>query len=549
MSGESKELDTGAIDANAAGGGPVTVRLPEQRHGSGSTGVNGAAKPSSADPVLDADPNTEPNTRLRQATPYLTAGVAFTLCALISVLRYERRASMSWDLGIFTQAVRAYAHFQAPMVNIRGQNLDLLGDHWHPILMLLGPVFRLFPSPITLLLAQAFLLGLAAVPLTRTAMDLLGPRQGAAIGIAYGLSWGVVQAANFDFHEVAFAVPALAFSLCAYIRGEHRKTVLWALPLLFVKEDLALLVPIIIAMVVARTRLRGRVAYQGAAIGFGVAVGAMLLSLLVKVVIPHFNPDGVYLYWNEGGCLDPARHAGVGRLMTCVPGQFLDGIGVKERTVLMTLLPVAFVALRSPLVLLAVPCLVARFVNVGPAYWGTDFHYSVIPMVVVFAAAVHGLALMKQSREATAGRRPPRKQTWLRAIGDAQLKHGAVAMLAIAAALTQSFPLQDLLHHETWLPDGHVAAIKRGEAAVPSGVTVETTVTMLPALAARTEALWIGNPNIVEPPEYEAFDIDRDGWNAEPTAADFVRSRHPGYAYEPVFADTKNNVYVFKRTG
>ncbi|MFL6109835.1 MAG: DUF2079 domain-containing protein, partial [Catenulispora sp.] len=416
---------------------------------------------------------------------------------------------------------------------------------------LLGPLFRVFPSPITLLLAQSFLLALAAVPLTRTAMDLVGRRQGYAIGIAYGLSWGVVQAANFDFHEVAFAVPALAFSLCAYIRGEYRKAVLWALPLLFVKEDLALLVPIIVAMVVARTRLRGRLTRQGATLGLGIAVGALLLSLLVRVVIPHFNPDGVYLYWNEGGCLDPEQHAGLGRLLTCVPHQFVDGIGDKGRTILMTLLPVAFIALRSPLVLLAVPALLARFINVGPAYWGTDFHYSVVPTVIVFAAAIHGLVLMKQSREAAPGRRSPRPRppgAWLHELGDAQLKHGAVAMLAVAAALTQAFPLQDLWHHETWFPDEHAVAVKRAEAAVPSGVTVETTVTMLPALAARTAALWIGNTNIVDPPDYEAFDIDRSGWNGQTSALDFVRARHPGYDYQQVFADPKNNVYVYRRT-
>ncbi|GAA1977833.1 DUF2079 domain-containing protein [Catenulispora subtropica] len=568
MPGESKALDTGSIPTNGeAAGLPLAVHLPEPRH------EYEPPQPPANGTVTDA--GIQPGRsnllgrRLRSAAPWLISAGAFFIYSLISVLRYERRESMSWDLGIFTQAVRAYAHFQAPMVNIRGQNLDLLGDHWHPILMLLGPVFRVFPSPITLLVAQSFLLALAAVPLTRTAMDLLGPRQGSAIGIAYGLSWGVVQAANFDFHEVAFAVPALAFSLCAYIRRDDARTVLWSLPLLFVKEDLALLVPVIIAMVVARTRLRGRAGYQGAAIGVGVACGALLTSFLVKVVIPHFNPDNAYLYWKEGGCLDPGQHAGLGRLMTCVPGQLLDGLGVKERTILLTLLPVAFVAVRSPLVLLAVPAMLARFVNVGSAYWGTDFHYSVIPMVIVFAAAVHGLVLMKESREAAARRQASRKpqdqhriqappqpsrrsgspvQGWLRAVGDAQLKHGAVAMLAVAAALTQSFPLQDLWHHETWFPDAHVAAVKRGEAAVPSGVTVETTVTMLPALAARTEALWIGNPNIVEPPEYEAFDIDRAGWNGQPSALDFVRSRHPGYGYEQVFADAANNVYVFRRT-
>lgn len=577
MPGESKALDAEPIIANGEPGqtplGPpsLAVRLPEPRHELLAPGTQPVAQPaatlaanppgeSATEPTTDPAPapETTPAPQRNETpnpAPWLIASGAFFLYALLSVLRYERRESMSWDLGIFTQAVRAYAHFQAPMVNIRGQNLNLLGDHWHPILMLLGPVFRVFPSPITLLVAQSFLLALAAVPLTRTAMDLVGPRQGYAVGVAYGLSWGVVQAANFDFHEVAFAVPALAFSLCAYIRGEYRKTVLWALPLLFVKEDLALLTPVIIAMVVARTRFRGHPGRRGAVLGLGVAVGALLLSLLVKVVIPHFNPDGVYLYWKDGGCLDPDQHAGVGRLLTCVPKQLLDGVGVKERTLLMTLLPVAFIALRSPLVLLAVPALLARFVNVEPSYWGTDFHYSVIPTVVVFAAAVHGLVLMKQSREA-ADRRgkplpsllPARPAAGLRSLGDAQLKHGAVAMLAVGAALTQSFPLQDLWHHETWFPSAHVAAIKRAEAGVPSGVTVETTVTMLPALAARTEALWIGNPNVLEPPEYEAFDIDRGGWNGQASALAFVRARHPGYDYEQVFADTAENVYVFKRT-
>ena len=529
MPGESKALDTGLSSGNAI------------------------ANSSIEDPQGDLPGRTvtEPPRKAARAAPWLIASGAFVLYALLAILRYERRESMSWDLGIFTEAVRDYAHFQAPMVGIRGQNMNLLGDHWHPILMLLGPFFRVFPSPVTLLVAQSVLLALAAVPLTRTAIDFVGRHQGYAIGIAYGLSWGVVQAANFDFHEVAFAVPAIAFSLCAYIRGENLKTILWALPLLFVKEDLALLVPIIIAMVVARTRFPGRSVAQGGVIACGVALGILTTSFLVKVVIPHFNPNGIYEYWNEGGCLDPKLHTGVGKLLTCVPQQFVNGLGDKESTVLMTLLPVAFIALRSPLALLAVPALVARFVNVMPSYWGTNFHYSVVPMVVVFAAAVHGLILMRESRERDAAnpRGAPESRTWLRTIGDAQLKHGAVAMLAVAAALTQSFPLQDLLHHQTWFPNARAKAIKRAEAAVPPGVTVETTVEMLPALAARDQALWIGNANIIVPPDYVAFDIDRFGWGGQPSALDFVLSRHPGYSYQEVFADRVNNVFVFKRTG
>ena len=42
---------------------------------------------------------------------------------------------------------------------------------------------------------------------------------------------------DFDFHEIALAVPLLAFSLSALVRGRVRAAALWALPLVFVKED------------------------------------------------------------------------------------------------------------------------------------------------------------------------------------------------------------------------------------------------------------------------------------------------------------------------
>jgi uncharacterized membrane protein len=46
---------------------------------------------------------------------------------------------------------------------------------------------------------------------TRAAGRALGRGKGLAVGVAYGLSWGLQRAVDFDFHEVAFAVPLLAF--------------------------------------------------------------------------------------------------------------------------------------------------------------------------------------------------------------------------------------------------------------------------------------------------------------------------------------------------
>jgi hypothetical protein len=112
--------------------------------------------------------------------------------------------------------VRGYAGLGAPLAPLKGPGVHLLGDHFHPILILLAPIYRLFPSPLTLLIVQAALLALSAVPMTRLAVARFGTRGGLAIGTAYGLSWSIQQAAGFDFHEICFAVPLLAFSSSAW---------------------------------------------------------------------------------------------------------------------------------------------------------------------------------------------------------------------------------------------------------------------------------------------------------------------------------------------
>ena len=112
----------------------------------------------------------------------------------------------------------------------------LFGDHFHPIVALIAPFFRVFPTPVTLLVAQALLAAVSVIPVSRAAAAKLGTGAGRAIGLAYGFSWGLQQLVNFDFHEIAFAVPLLACSLSALVRANAGRGA-WALPLVFVEED------------------------------------------------------------------------------------------------------------------------------------------------------------------------------------------------------------------------------------------------------------------------------------------------------------------------
>lgn len=70
-----------------------------------------------------------------------------------------------FDLGIFEQAVRSYSHGQLPVSELKGPGFPLLGDHFSPVLATLVPFYRLWSSPILLLVAQAALFAVAVVPL------------------------------------------------------------------------------------------------------------------------------------------------------------------------------------------------------------------------------------------------------------------------------------------------------------------------------------------------------------------------------------------------
>ncbi|MET7440268.1 DUF2079 domain-containing protein [Streptomyces sp. NPDC005568] len=100
---------------------------------------------------------------------WLLAGLLFTLYTALSVRTHHRMLTTGYDLGIFEQAVRSYAHGHLPVSEVKGSGFPLLGDHFSPVLALIAPVYRLWPTAETLLVVQSALLSVAVVPLMRRA--------------------------------------------------------------------------------------------------------------------------------------------------------------------------------------------------------------------------------------------------------------------------------------------------------------------------------------------------------------------------------------------
>ena len=356
-----------------------------------------------------------PSPRAAGADPvtWVIAAAMFAAYAVISLSRLVLLNPTSWDLGIYTEYVKQYAYLSAPIVDIRAPGFNLLGDHFQPIVAVLAPFFRVFPSAATLLIAQALLAAASVFPVSQLAREKLGTGPGRAIAFAYGFSWGLQQLAEFDFHEIAFAVPLLAFSLCALARGRIKAAVWWALPLVFVKEDQGFTVAAIgIYLIVAglRATVPGPAA-QGDPDGRGrMAAGQLLLTwgfawsfVAIGVIIPHFNPAHAYQYWTDGGVLAPGGHPSVFGLVRQL-GHAWPG---KLQTVVMLALPTAFIALRSPLILIAVPSLMLRFIATDSSFWGTYWHYNATLMPVIFVAAIDAMARIGTAMDADAAAAGP----------------------------------------------------------------------------------------------------------------------------------------------
>ena len=534
-------------------------------------------------------PRAERTRSVAYADPvtWATAIAVLGAYSAISLSRLIQLNPSSWDLGIFTEYVKQYADLKAPIVDIRASGFNLLGDHFQPIVAVLAPVFRVFPSAATLLIAQALLAAASVFAVSQVAREKLGTGPGRAVAIAYGFSWGLQQMANFDFHEIAFAVPLLAFSLSALARGRTRTAVLWALPLVLVKEDQGFTVAAIgLYIVLSGLRMpvpdpepaaplatppatadvraedamtgdleadrqpamhpepaaspppydRGRI-LSGQFLLFW---GFTWSFIAIAVIIPHFNPTHQYDYWSDGGVLAPGGDPSLFGLIS----QFMHAWPDKLQTLLMLLLPTAFIALRSPIALIAVPSLLLRFLSTDSSFWGTVWHYNATVMPILFVAAVDAIARIRAGTDPAdgTGRRGPR-----RALLAGAERYGPAMMLAIAVPLAFQFPLNNLWNAQTYRVSSHVESADAAMARVPSGVTVQATLDLLAPLAARDDVFWMGNAgNPVT--QYIVFDgVNSDYSPAVSNVPAFIAQLYPHDVYTLIFDD--GGVYVFRRTG
>ncbi len=335
----------------------------------------------------------------------------------LSILRHEAFATGRFDLGNMTQAVWATAHgHPLAVTSLEGEQFVRLGAHADPILVLLAPLWWLWPSPSMLLAVQAVLLALGALPVFWLARKHLAS-DWAALGLALAflllpaLQWMTLS----EFHPVALATPLLLFAL--WYLDEERLAPFLACAFLAIatKEHVGLAIAGLgVWYALSRRRL-----LPGLAIALaGIAVAAVT----VGVVIPSFRPEGAAAFASR---YDEVGGSPLGVLRTAVSepgvllGQAFDGRTFGYLAALV--LPLAGLCLAAPLVLVAaLPELALNVLSATPTQTSIHFHYAATVLPALAGAAVFGTARLARGLPRRAER---------------------LALLVLAAALVSNYVL------------------------------------------------------------------------------------------------------------
>lgn len=406
-----------------------------------------------------------------------TMVLCFVVCAGRSLQVWSQLHLGGFDVGIFDQGIRDYAHFRLPVSEMKNvhhnfpPDYSLLGDHFSPILALLAPLYWIWSDPRVLLLAQAALFA-TGVPLVRRIARRSFADLRVAVpterlvdltGLVYATGWPLMSAAGAGFHEVAFAVPFTLLLLDAAATRRYRLAGLAALLLCLCKEDLGLIVGVFGLVLLLRAWRAGDRA--GKVTGAAMLVLGPLVSMIqIEVLLPAMGGVRGY-YWDYdrlgadpvGVLTNVATHPWI--LVTAATDQ-----GVKLQLIGWIVASLALLPLGSLTSLCWLPLLAERLYSNNPNHWTVTNQYDAFIWPFLLVAAIETFARLA----------PLLTRTRLYAVGALTL---TTALLTSAALGLVGWVLP-----ADERPTPMAQALIDAAREIPAGASVEATNNVAPRL-------------------------------------------------------------------
>jgi uncharacterized membrane protein len=336
--------------------------------------------------------NPHPPRSILHYTPLALLALAVLLYAAyfshLTLLRYHAFEARALDMGNLNQAIWNTAHGDWFRLTNQESNLtNRLGYHVEPILLPIALLYRLYPAPEFLLVLQAVIVALGAIPLFALARWRgLGDWLGLVFALAFLLN-PTIQAANWlEFHPVTLAPTFLMAAFYFLVAGRTGWFVLFAILSASCKEEIGLLV--------AMMGLYAWLVLRRPWLGMMTAALAGGWSLLAVLGIQNAVAGG-NIHWERYAYLGETTAQ---KLVTLATRPDLVLAQLQRANVgryfFALLLPVGFTALLAPeVLLLALPSLAINLLaDFAPMHQATTLIYAAPVLPFVMLAAVMGVA-------------------------------------------------------------------------------------------------------------------------------------------------------------
>lgn len=321
-------------------------------------------------------------------TPLLLSTLFIFIFSARSLYRHFSFDTHAFDLGIYTQATYLFSQGLNPFSTLINRNI--IGDHFGVILLLLSPIYKLFPSPVTLLIIQAIFVSLSSIPIYLIAKDKLKSNLlSFLITLSYLTSTGIISAIHFDFHLATISVLPLSLMLYTWY---FKKWKLYWISLFFsvlFKED----IPIFILGLGIFQLLKNQ-----KKLGIFTILFSLISFYLIKFKIMTFFWAGAAGAYNSS-ILPLTSPIDLLLLLFTNPKIFLDmffNSPTKIETMDKLYRQFAFLPILSPLSWVTVfPYLYFRFSSVHTHYWETIWHHNANLEPFLAVSAIFALAFFK----------------------------------------------------------------------------------------------------------------------------------------------------------
>lgn len=415
---------------------------------------------------------------------FIAIVVYLIVYSMLQIKIYHSFHFHTWDLGVFNQAFwttlngHLFYYTSEPFYTNTG---CFLGTHFGPVLLLILPLYAIYPSPETLLVISTAIIALGAIPAYEIAQLLVKEEKTAAIlGLTYLLYLPLTGITLSGFSLESIAVTLFLFVILYLLKGAFKKLSLAVILGLATHEVSASVMVLIGLYGMWHSKSPRNRGFQASLIISMASILYLIFAQNMRVFLGWTQRPSLWNEWSLIGAesaLDLPLKIFTNPLVAWNSLTF-DWL-LKTQFLFVLFAPFAFLPLLGLEGLLpAAPYLGASLFSNYGVYYSIENHYGAFTAPFFFVAMIHGIVRLQ-------------KDVRFRVSASRLAK---MSLLWSVALIILFFPATYNSYGGALQSGEHERVIYNAMAQIPQDASVLTQNNIFPHLSSRIEAYTIPSP-------------------------------------------------------